>query len=127
MSRILVVEDDPGTLSALTALLQDAGYDVEGALTPTAALRRIDARCPDAIISDLVMPQMSGIEFLREVRARHDTCKSIFVLVTGHASVELAFIASEAGADECLCKPVSVDGLVAKLRRHGICGDPAHG
>lgn len=115
--RILVVEDDPGTLGYLSALLRDWGYKVDEALSGAEALKRIAEHCPEVVMSDLVMPGMSGMDLLQNIRAIPD-CSVFFILITGHGSVSSAVSAITEGADECLMKPVEPEKLRDILLQH---------
>lgn len=118
MNNVLVVEDDPAAMNYMTHLLRGYGYKVRQALSGAAALKAIHDECPEAVISDLVMPGMDGNELLREVRKLDDTCPVVFIVVTGRPTVSNTVAAVHEGADEVLFKPVNVDRLLS------ILGDP---
>ncbi len=120
-ARILVVEDDEDNRTFLCELLESWGYDCEAADTGEEALKHVDAGCPDAIISDLSMPGMTGLELLVAIRQR-ECARPLFVLLTGHATVSVAVQAIEHGADECLVKPMNIHKLHEMLERHGLFG-----
>jgi DNA-binding response OmpR family regulator len=124
-ARILVVEDDRDALSMLLLTLQLWGYQADGATSGAIALERMRTNCPDVVISDLVMPGMSGLELLQAIRAQKD-CQVAFFLITGNGSVEVAVNAICEGADEILLKPFQPETLIDKLTRRGFHGD-AHG
>jgi DNA-binding NtrC family response regulator len=119
-ARILLVDDDADMLHMVAVALQSRGYICHEATTGAEALAAVDRECPDVIISDLVMPQMGGIDLLKTVKAKG--CGSEFFLLTGHACVRVAVEAIEQGADECLVKPVQMDYLQAILERRGFFG-----
>jgi len=121
-ARVLVVEDNQDTLELMSALLRAWGYECDEAISATVALRLIDAQCPDVIISDLVMPGMSGLDLLQALRAQRDDCRSAFFLITGHCSVAVAVKAIHMGATEILCKPLDPDALRTRLETHGFHG-----
>ncbi|MGZ4203382.1 MAG: response regulator, partial [Thermoleophilaceae bacterium] len=66
--HVLVVDDEPQILRALSVILRNAGYDVATADTKSAALDAVSVRPPDAMVLDLVLPDGSGVEVCREVR-----------------------------------------------------------
>jgi EAL domain-containing protein (putative c-di-GMP-specific phosphodiesterase class I) len=107
--RVLVVDDDAAVLRMFGRILADAGY--EPTLTPggAEALQALEAATFDAVVSDLCMPGLSGVEFLEQVRARALDVPVIFV--TAAASVETAIKAVEHGALRYLSKPVSQEQL----------------
>lgn len=80
---ILVVDDDPDALSALQLLLSVLGFEVATALSAPQALRSIEQRRPDLIITDCEMPRMSGLAFCRKLRQRDETAGIPIVVYTG--------------------------------------------
>jgi two-component system KDP operon response regulator KdpE len=113
VSRVLVVDDEPQILRALQTSLRGAGYDVETAATGGQALTLAAVRPPDAVILDLVLPDMPGTEVCRELR----TWTSIPIIVLSAVGDESEKVAAlDAGADDYVTKPFGVDELLARLR-----------
>ena len=123
-ARILVVEDDPSALTMFMEMLTIWGYEVDGATSAQGALEQIRHQCPDVVMSDLVMPGMTGMDLLQAIRALKD-CPVVFFLVTGQGGVSVAVKAIREGADECLLKPVQLESLKEKLERRGFYGREA--
>ena len=123
-ARVLVVDDDPSILTILVALLGGWGYDTAVATSGAGALAEIQRRCPDVVISDLVMPGMSGMDLLQAIR-QQQRCDVPFFLLTAHGSVTVAVQAIEQGANECLLKPCLPEALHARLIAHGFRGGGA--
>jgi two-component system KDP operon response regulator KdpE len=113
MSRVLVVDDEPQILRALQTSMRGAGYDVDTAATGKQALTQAAVRPPDAVILDLVLPDMLGTEVCRELRA-WTTVPIIVLSAVGDESEKVA--ALDAGADDYVTKPFGVDELLARLR-----------
>ncbi|MCX4544914.1 response regulator [Streptomyces sp. NBC_01565] len=113
MTRVLVVEDDPQLVRALKINLQARKFEVEEATDGTAALRLAAARKPDVILLDLGLPDMDGVEVIRGVRGWSRV--PILVLSARHTSEE-KIRALDAGADDYVTKPFSMDELLARLR-----------
>ena len=113
--RVVVVDDDAIARNALGSLLRDDGFDVTLYEDGTAALARVESSAPDALVTDLQMPGMDGIELLRRARAVDPDL--IVVLMTAFADVETAVRAMQQGAEHYLAKPVQVDELILVLRR----------
>jgi two-component system, OmpR family, KDP operon response regulator KdpE len=111
--RILVVDDEPQILRALGATLRGAGYTVDAAATGEEALTSAAARPPEAVILDLVLPDGSGIDVCRELRAWSEA-PVIVLSAVGEEREKIA--ALDAGADDYVTKPFSVDELLARLR-----------
>lgn len=84
--RVLMVEDDGATLSALTRGLQREGIVVHGVQSAAEALAWLEHQQPDLVVSDLMMPGMSGAEFAHALAARHPTLRRRLVIMTGGAT-----------------------------------------
>jgi two-component system KDP operon response regulator KdpE len=111
--RILVVDDERQILRALSTSLRAAGYAVDTAETAAGALAAAAMRPPDAVILDLVLPDGTGTEVLRELR----TWSSAPVIVLSAMGDEHEkIVALDAGADDYVTKPVGIDELLARLR-----------
>jgi two-component system KDP operon response regulator KdpE len=111
--RILVVDDEPQILRALTTTLRGAGYTVDTADTAAGALAAAAAQPPAAMILDLVLPDGSGIDVSREFRTWSDA-PVIVLSAIGEEREKVA--ALDAGADDYVTKPFSVEELLARLR-----------
>ena len=109
--RILLVDDDPGVREAMSAFLARAGYDVSVAECGETALARAAAGPCDAVVSDLKMPGMTGIELLEALRRQGSAVP--FVLLTAYGTVQTAVAAMKSGAADFLLKPF----LPAQLER----------
>jgi two-component system KDP operon response regulator KdpE len=113
MSRVLVVDDEPQILRALEMSLRGAGYDVATASTGADALTTAAVQPPDAVILDLVLPDMRGTDVCRELR-KWTTVPVILLSVVGDESEKVA--ALDAGADDYVTKPFGVEELLARIR-----------
>jgi len=112
--RILVVDDDAGVRQAVGRALAFEGYDVTQAGDGSEALRLVSSERPDAIILDVVMPEIGGLDVCRELRATGDDLP-ILVLTARH-SVADRVAGLDAGADDYLVKPFALEELLARLR-----------
>ncbi|MFI2908488.1 response regulator [Streptomyces sp. PDY-4] len=113
MTRVLVVDDDPAIVRALVINLKARSYEVDSAQDGAGALRTAGARHPDVVVLDLGLPDMDGVEVIRELRGW--TRVPILVLSARHASDEKVQ-ALDAGADDYVTKPFGMDELLARLR-----------
>lgn len=113
MTRVLVVEDDPQLVRALVINLQARRYGVDPAPDGTTALRIAAARQPDVVLLDLGLPDMDGTDVIKALRGW--TRVPILVLSARRASDEKV-AALDAGADDYITKPFSMDELLARLR-----------
>ena len=112
--RILVVDDDAGVRQAVGRALAFEGYEVTQAGDGSEALRLITSERPDAIVLDVVMPEVGGLDVCRELRATGDDLP-ILVLTARH-SVADRVAGLDAGADDYLVKPFALEELLARLR-----------
>ncbi|MGI5377087.1 response regulator [Streptomyces sp. CA-251387] len=113
MTRVLVVEDDPQLVRALVINLQVRQYGVDAAPDGTTALRLAAARQPDVVLLDLGLPDMDGVDVIKGLRGW--TRVPILVLSARQASDEKV-AALDAGADDYITKPFSMNELLARLR-----------
>jgi EAL domain-containing protein (putative c-di-GMP-specific phosphodiesterase class I) len=111
-TRVLVVDDEPALLRAYSAMLRRQHCDAESASSGDEAVRKLDERSFDVILSDVQMPGMSGLEFLRAVRQRDLDIPVI--LMTGQPGLEGAMHALEYGAFRYLVKPID-PGLLEEV------------
>ncbi|TPQ20623.1 response regulator [Streptomyces sporangiiformans] len=112
MTRVLVVDDEPQTGRALVSYLEAREYEVDVAADGATGLRLAAARNPDVIVLSLGLPDMDGVEVLRELRGR--TRAPILVLSARSSSDEKAE-ALDAGADDYVTRPFDMDALLALL------------
>jgi len=112
--RILIVDDDPGTLASLSRAFALEGYEASTAPSAARALERLQAGPVDAILSDLVMPGMDGLDLL--ARLREQAPGVPVILMSGQATVETAVRATRLGALDFVEKPVGLDRLLLTLR-----------
>ncbi len=111
--RVLVVDDEPQVLRGLSAALSAAGYGVDEAATGAEALRVAALHPPDAVVLDLRLPDISGVEVCRRLRE----WSQVPVLVVSAVDAEEDKIAAlDAGADDYVTKPYAVGELLARLR-----------
>ncbi len=112
--RILVVDDEPSMRELLQIVLRREGYEVLLAENGRAALATLERQPVDVLISDIKMPDMSGVEVLRE--AKRLDADLVGIMVTAYASTDTAVEALRLGAYDYLTKPFDVDELKAKVR-----------
>ena len=112
--HILVVDDDQAVRDSLARSLQYSGYEVITAHDGVEALARLAASRPDAVIMDVMMPRLDGLETTRMLRA---TGNDVPILVlTARDAVGDRVDGLDAGADDYLAKPFALDELLARLR-----------
>ncbi len=126
MTRILVVEDDLEIAEPLVRTLQGEGYTVAHVEDGATALALIEQTHPDAVVLDLGLPKIDGIDVCRTVRERGDDVP-ILILTARTSELDLV-VGLDAGADDYLQKPFRSSELLARLRAMlrragGIAGD----
>ena len=113
--KVLVVDDDAATRDGLTALLESWGYHALSAVNGQAALQRCNQDLPHAIVSDLMMPGMTGLQF---IEALHERVHQVaIIMLTGQATIETAVQAIKLGAYDYLPKPLESAKLRAVLEK----------
>jgi two-component system alkaline phosphatase synthesis response regulator PhoP len=113
MKRILIVDDEPGIVLALSDELEMEGFRVRAAADGEAALAAIED-LPDLIVLDVMMPKVSGLEFLKRVRARGLRVPVLMLTAKGEEIDKL--LGLELGADDYVTKPFSLREVVARVK-----------
>jgi two-component system response regulator HydG len=118
--RVLVVDDDPDIAMFVRAAVERAGMVAQTCNDPLEALTVVARQSFDAVVTDIQMPGMSGLEFLDRLRQLHPDLP--VAVMTAHASVDYAIDALRRQADEFLVKPMRKDDIVAAVRRLAEAG-----
>jgi len=122
MTRVLVVDDEPQILRALAINLRARKYDVSTAANGTDALAVAAAEPPDLVVLDLGLPDLDGVEVVRGLRG---WSTAPIVILSGRSDSADKVEALDAGADDYVTKPFSVDELLARLRAAARRATPA--
>ena len=112
--KVLVVDDEPAVLAALDRALRLESYDVALAADGREALDALAVSSPDAIVLDVSMPHVDGIEVCRRLRAAGD--RTPVLMLTARDAVDDRVAGLDAGADDYLVKPFALKELKARLR-----------
>ncbi|MCX7019998.1 MAG: sigma-54 dependent transcriptional regulator [bacterium] len=115
MTSVLIIDDEEKMSSVLARMLAREGCDAEHTSSPKDGLKRIMQRHFDIVLSDLRMPEMSGIELLE--RVQHISPSTDFVVMTAYASVQTAIETMKKGAIDYLIKPFPIDELKLLVKR----------
>jgi CheY-like chemotaxis protein len=113
---ILCVDDDKKNLELLEALLSPLGYDLEFSSSGEDALNRIAQRIPDLVLLDIMMPVMSGLDVLEQLRSKEKTRTIPVVLLTALHAPEDKARGLKAGCDDFISKPFDESELTARIR-----------
>ena len=123
--RVLVVDDEPAVRESLERVLRHDGFEVDVAGDGREAIRRLALVRPDAVVLDVLMPRVDGLELCRRMRSRGD--RTPVLMLTARDAVGDRVAGLEAGADDYLPKPFALEELLARLRallrRSGWDGD----
>jgi DNA-binding NtrC family response regulator len=112
--QILVVEDSKPLREMLAHVLKDDGSQVDTARDGKEALDKYYGAAYDLIITDLNMPEVTGIELIKKIREQDDLVE--FIIITGYATLESAVDAIKAGAFDYIVKPFKVEELMVAVR-----------
>ena len=113
-SRVLIAEDDRSVRESLVMALVVEGYDVEAVNDGAQALDAVASREPDVLVLDIMMPVLDGLTVCRRLRA--GKCRTPILMLTARHEVSDRVSGLDAGADDYLAKPFSLDELLARLR-----------
>ena len=116
MSQIVVVEDEPAIAELISINLRHAGHQVVIAPTAEAARHEIDAKLPDLVVLDWMLPGQSGLALARQWRADARTRELPIIMLTARGEEADKVAALDAGADDYLTKPFSTNELMARIR-----------
>lgn len=127
--HILVVDDDQAVRDSLARSLEFNGYEVSTATDGVEALAKLAANRPDAVIMDVMMPRLDGLETTRMLRANGNDVP--ILVLTARDSVDDRVDGLDAGGDDYLAKPFALDELLARIRalvrRAGTSSEPDGG
>jgi two-component system, OmpR family, alkaline phosphatase synthesis response regulator PhoP len=113
---VLIVEDDSDIAQLVAHYLGKSGFTTEHAANGRDALDAVDARLPDLIVLDLMLPHVDGLDVCRRVRANERTAAVPIVMLTARGEESDRVVGLELGADDYLAKPFSPNELVARVR-----------
>jgi EAL domain-containing protein (putative c-di-GMP-specific phosphodiesterase class I)/CheY-like chemotaxis protein len=115
---VLVVDDDPDLRTLISLALRRGGFETLQAGSGEEALSVIERQSVDAVVVDMGMPGMSGVDVITALRRDRATATLPILLMTGSGDHDTVLLALETGADDFLAKPVRLDELVARVRAH---------
>lgn len=111
--KVLLVDDEEEFTSILSERMKSRGFDVDITNSGVNALKKVKQKSYDAIVLDLYMPEMDGIDTLKNLIEKNPDLQIIFL--TGHATLEKGIEAVKLGAVDFMEKPVDIDKLIEKI------------
>jgi PAS domain S-box-containing protein len=115
LGRVLVVDDERETMTPLCDILLEIGYEVKAFVSAKEALEVFDKQAFDLVLTDLMMPEMDGIAFMKAAQTKDPLL--VCIIITGNATIETAVEAMKAGAFDYLTKPLQWKALQQVLSR----------
>lgn len=115
ITRVLIVDDEISTRKLLAAMLGEVGVRCKTAACADEGMRVLETESVDAVLSDLQMPGISGMQFLAQVRPRYGHLA--FLMITGVDDIQVGIEAMKKGADDYLVKPLRIEVVIASLER----------
>ncbi|GLI52498.1 response regulator [Thermodesulfovibrio yellowstonii] len=115
--KVLVVDDDKTTRKMISLILKSKGYEVVTAENGIEALQKLGLERINLILTDMNMPYMDGIEFIKQVRANPDMSNIPIVMITTEADEDEKRRAFEAGVDDYLVKPTNAEQISESMKK----------
>ena len=110
MAKILIVDDNPEVLKLIANILETNDYEVETASKGESAIKKLESNDYDVVLTDLMMPDVDGIQVLEHVKSR--ASKTMCIILTGHGTIKSSVEAIKKGAFDYITKPVSPSELL---------------
>jgi two-component system response regulator AtoC len=114
-NRILLIDDEENFRHMLSVILKKRGYDVEAASNGMDGLKKVDTGSYDTVLCDIRMPQMDGLEFLKE--AQKTGCESTIIMMSAYGTLDTAIEAMKLGAYDYISKPFKPDEIILTLKK----------
>lgn len=113
--KLLIVDDEPLTVDMLAIFLEINGHECHKAYNGTDGLAILELEKPDALVLDLMMPDMMGFDFCQQMRAKEAFARTPVVILSARTDTEAIERAYQVGANAYLTKPPDLGSLLAKL------------
>lgn len=118
MKTVMVVDDDEQVRKFLSIILKKEGFHVIEGADGTDGIDLYDSKCPDIVLTDIIMPEKDGLSFIREIKSKCGSTTKVVAISGGLVMTPDAYLAAamEAGADRVLSKPIERRQLVNTLK-----------
>jgi len=110
--KILIVDDNPDSVAIMRSILENRGYHVHVAASGAEALQVVSTQALDLVLLDVMMPEMSGIEVLQQIKDNSQTGRLAVILVTAKTHDEDVMVGYQYGADYYITKPFTAKQLL---------------
>ena len=117
MAKILVADDNPDVLKLIANILESNDYEVKTVSSGASAIKELESNDYDMVLTDLMMPDVDGIQVLENVILK--TPKTICIILTGHGTIKSSVEAIKKGAFDYITKPVSPSELLIFVEKSG--------
>lgn len=114
MIKILIVDDEKSMRITLSEFLRKEGYEIDSASDAASAFQMMDEKEYDIIVTDIIMPRITGIELLERIRDKSQTIQ--IIIMTGEPTVDTAVKAVQSGANDYLTKPIKKETFISAVR-----------
>lgn len=115
-SNVLLLEDDPSLRQILYKVFKESGYNTLAVQDGEVGIKELKRFFPDIIVSDIRMPNMNGIEFLKYIRLNKEYEKIPFIILSAKAAIQDRISGLEHGADDYLTKPFDIRELLLRVK-----------
>ena len=117
LSRLLIVDDEPGIRDSLSDILEDEGYGVDAVGSGEECLARIEERTYHVVLLDIWLPGIDGLETLDQLQQLDPSRRPVVVVISGHGTIETAVRATKLGALDFLEKPLSIEKVTVCIKK----------
>lgn len=114
MFKVLIVDDEKSMRVTLSEFLRPEGYEIDTAADAYQAFQMMDQKDYDIIVTDIIMPRITGIELLEQIRRKSQTIQ--IIIMTGEPTVDTAVKAVQSGANDYLTKPIKKEHFISAIR-----------
>ncbi len=113
MAKVYIIDDDKNVRNSLKEILEDEGYEVQLYASGKSCLKQLEKERPSVLFLDVWLNNEDGLEILKEIKKIYPTLP--IIMISGHATIELAVQATKIGADDFLEKPLSIQTILEKI------------
>ena len=113
--RVLIADDEKGIRDILAEYMSEMNFEIETAVNGQDALNKFSTTHFDMVLSDLIMPEMDGMELLKRIKQKDEDV--IFIMITGYPTIQTAVEAIKSGAYDYLTKPFHVEDVRLRINR----------